>query len=200
MDLTNPKYYRDQEKTKLNLSCESLTDQDIQNIIIPFLNAHLEIETLDVSGNGLNDESAKALATKTSLATLDISKNCITDDRAKAFSISTNLKKLDVSWNRIGIRGLKALVSSTKIESLDILEGNNFDFDDNKEILAIYRETNPHARANHGRQVGIQSEVPSLLRLSLFKIQNTRQLYAQSLKSNLLLSELKDKIRYRPKV
>jgi hypothetical protein len=66
--------------------------------------------------------------------------NHIGDEGAKAFASNATLLRHDVSYNPpIGDEGAKALA-----------------------------ETNPVKRATYGRKVGLQTEVPSLRRQSLF--------------------------------
>ena len=116
--LTDPTCFHP-EKAELNLSNQNLTDKDIQEYIVPFLNSHPEIKTLHVR------------------------------------------------YNNIGVDGAKALA-----------------------------ETDPHKRANYATELGIKqfSEVPSLLRLCLFKVKNSPQL-----NQNQLPNDLKEKLA-QPKV
>jgi hypothetical protein len=142
-DINAINFYLDNrtDKTKLSLSHFGLTEQDIQEWIIPLLNEHPEIKELDVSFNNIGADGAKALAANTTLTTLN------------------------VDGNNIGEAGEKAL-----------------------------HETDPVKRASYGRAVGMKTEVPSLKRIALFKVQQSPQLDKNKLPEELI-EELK-----KPKV
>lgn len=71
---------------------------------------------------------------------------------------------LDLSHNEITDIGAKALASNQSIQKL-IVYGNSIS-EEGKKML---NEQDPHKQSNYGRQSGLTSKVPSLLKLSLFK-------------------------------
>ena len=79
---------------------------------------------------------------------------------------NTTATTVNLSINGIGDRGAMALASNTIIIDLITLDGNNLS-SIGKEALV---EPDPLRRANFGVQVQIPTEVPSLQRLSLFKL------------------------------
>jgi hypothetical protein len=183
LPLTDTKFYH-LEKNKLDLHSQQLTDQDIQQIIIPFLQEHPEITKLNVRSNCIGDNGARALASNTTLTKLAIWDNRIGGNGAKALASNTTLTNLDVSYNRIGDDGAKALASNTVLETLDV-SSIEIGHSGVKALL----ETDPRIRANYGREVKIKTEVPSLLRLCLFKVKQT-----PNLDQNQLCDDLREKL------
>jgi Ran GTPase-activating protein (RanGAP) involved in mRNA processing and transport len=131
----------DKEKLELNLSNQKLTTQDIKELVVPFLNTHPEIKSLNLSYNNIGAEGAKALAANQSLSTLNLRANNIGDEGAKALAANQSLSTLNLRYNNIGDEGAKALA-----------------------------ETDPLKRANYGREAGVDTGVPSLARISLFAV------------------------------
>ena len=174
--------------TALNLSGKFIDAKQVKAIarILPYTS----LRSLDVSGNNIGDEGAealaanktlsslnvssnfifargaKALAANKTLSSLNVSQNCIGPGGAKALAANTNLNSLDVSCNVIGDEGAMALTANKTLSVLNI--GNNNDIGDlGEKALA---ETDPIRRANYGKTVKFQSEVPSLVRLSAFAV------------------------------
>lgn len=167
-----------------------LLDSDINDLVL-FIENQPEIETVILSNNRIGDEGAKLLARLTTIKSLNLYNNSISDEGAKALAASTTLISLDVGFNKISIVGAKALVANTSIISLNLRDNDELSTFD---AISLQAESNPVTRANYGRESGNKyyGTVPSLLRQSIFFIQNnpkTKQ-QAQTIPSD----DLKDLI------
>ncbi len=127
------------------------------------LASNTSLTTLEMSYNQIGPEGAKALASNMSLTTLYVSYNQIGPEGAKALASNKSLRTLEVSRNQIGPEGAKALASNTSTE-IWVRD------DHGPEGAKALAETDPHKRANYGREAGINTDVPSLSRLCLFKV------------------------------
>jgi hypothetical protein len=157
------------EGNKLSMDLDNLTDQEVEDIVLPFLNEHPEITNLDLSYNPhVSDKSAKLIAVaNTSLTEINIECTSITDNGVKALATNTQLVKIQAGSKHLGVDGIQAA-----------------------------QESNPTKRANYGREkeVGIQTEVPSLKRLCLFAVKSSPQLDQSSLCEDLIEELAKPKV------
>jgi hypothetical protein len=148
------------------------------------LAANTVLTTLGVAGNKIGDEGAKALAANTTLTTLLLLSNKIGDEGAKALAANTALTFLSLLFNeKIGSNGIKALASNTSLTTLEVDDMND----------KTLNETDPLKRANLGREAGLKIEVPSLKRLTLFKVKQ------EFINQDQLPNDLKDDLK-KPKV
>lgn len=129
--------------------------------------------------NKIGSEGAKALAANKIIKKLNLCINKIGPEGAKALAANSTITKLNLKHNKIGPEGAKAFAANTTITRLN-LEYNKIG-SEGKKALA---ETNPHKRAEYGRQAGIPG-VPSLLRLSLFYIKENSLYFKDKLPSNV---------------
>lgn len=158
--------------------------------LISFLIDHPEVESLNLKFNAIDDEAAALLATITTLKSLNLSENKITSEGAIALALNTTLTTLNLFHNKIGVDGAKALAANTNIKTLNL--GRNAI---GAQGIAALAERDPRVRANYGIAVGLETEVPSLLRLCLFNVQ-TSQIQVDQ---NVLPQEIIDKLN-QPKV
>ncbi|MGQ3887530.1 hypothetical protein ACQUW5_00685 [Legionella sp. CNM-1927-20] len=123
--------------------------------------------TVDLRWNEIGDVGAKDFALhSTTVTTVDLRWNEIGAVGAKDFAEhNTTVTTVDLSWNEIGDVGIKALASNLVLQMIKA---------DNSGLTRIghlaLNEKSPRKRACYGREVGLPSDVPSLLRLSLFSI------------------------------
>ena len=128
--LTDPEYYHP-EKGELVLVNQQLTDQDIEKIIVPFLEQHPEITSLNMGnttgiivdkGNNTDYAHVKVAKYRASFEKTynNTDLNQIGDEGAKALSNLINLTLLDISCNQIGDEGAKALANLINLTSLDV--------------------------------------------------------------------------------
>lgn len=165
INVTDSKYYHPEE-AELDLNSQALTNQDIQELILPFLDAHPEIKVLNVSHNHIGNEGAKMLAKNLTLTSLNIGNNWIGDpgiralaenkmfvslaayynsfgeDGVIALAENTTLQKLKLSADCFGTKGAKALASNSSF-SLEIIGKPNGGLKNKEvmEIAAIFAET-----------------------------------------------------------
>lgn len=152
----------------------------------------LKITTLNLSHNQIKDLGARELARHPTVTNLDVSFNHITDFGGHAFRCcsikklilngndltevtavalgreAVNTSHLEVKHNNINQNGMNALASNTKIITLKITPQWYYQTENENKL-----ETHPLRRANGGRQAAIPTEVPSLVRLSLFQAKRT---------------------------
>lgn len=146
-NIEDPKYYN-HKKAKLNLSFQQLTSEDVVTIVIPYLNKHHEIKTLDLFCNNIGAEGTKALATIQTLTSLDVSDNNIGDEGAKALANMQTLTSLDVSLNNISDKGAKALAYLKNLEFLNV-RFNNIGTDGAKYLSALHNLTFLNVKDNN---------------------------------------------------
>lgn len=174
----------DEDKGELDLSCQKLMQKDIP-AICELLNKYPSARSLNLSGNKLGDEGAKALAkalasdvvtiqslnvannnitdegvkalANTTLQSLDVSFNEISDEGFKAFSTNTTIRTLSATWNEISDEGAKAVLNAnTTLQSLN-LAGNDLS---NAVIKAISNELIKRTGSS-SEKVGISEETSS---------------------------------------
>ncbi len=76
------------------------------------------LTSLDLAGNQIGAEGARALASLTGLMSLDLEGNQIGDEGARALASLTGLTSLTLMFNQIGAEGARALASLTGLKSL----------------------------------------------------------------------------------
>ena len=76
--------------------------------------------SLDLAGNNIGDDGARALAGLVKLTSLDLAINEIGDDGARALAGLVKLTSLDLAINEIGDDGARALAGLVKLTSLDL--------------------------------------------------------------------------------
>ena len=86
----------DVSKSELTLHKLCLTSRNIIDIVIPFLNQHPEIKSLDLRDNNIDNKGAEALAASTRLTSLNVSRNNIGAKGAKALAANASLTSLNV--------------------------------------------------------------------------------------------------------
>ncbi|WP_131783995.1 hypothetical protein [Legionella gresilensis] len=124
--------------------------------------------TVSLSGNLIGAVGAKdfALHNRT-VTTVDLSLNKIGDEGAKGFALyNRTTTAVDLRVNQIGDVGMKALVSNLFLQKIEA-RGN---YKLTRVGYLALNEKNPRKRACYGREVGLPSDVPSLLRLSIFSL------------------------------
>jgi len=187
----------------LYLQMRGITDQDVIEVIIPYLIEHPKIFIVNLSSNNIGDIGAAALA-KMNISKLLIGGNKIGTQGAIALSQSTTLRTLWIMENNIGDLGIKALISNTTINNLCVLN-HGIDIhhpfhkayinDMTDEGMTALNETDPLKRANYGREAGLNT-FPSLERICLFALKQKHPQADQDLDQYLpedLLEKLKQK-------
>jgi Ran GTPase-activating protein (RanGAP) involved in mRNA processing and transport len=104
---------------RLNLEGMGLTDQDVIEVIDPYLNAY-SITELHLKGNLIGNVGAIALSKNTTLCELDLGGNWIGDEGAVAFSKNTTLTTFSLNGNRLKDEGIIALSKNTTLTKLDL--------------------------------------------------------------------------------
>ena len=82
------------------------------------------LRALEIPNNNLEEETAKAIASASSLTTLNLSGNRIGAEGAKVLALNSSLTTLDLGCNGIGDEGAKALALNSSLTTLD-LSGND---------------------------------------------------------------------------
>jgi Leucine-rich repeat (LRR) protein len=160
------------------------------------------LTTLDVSYNKIGDDGAKALAENQTLTTLDVSYNNIGDDGAKVLAKNRKLTTLDITHNQIGDAGAKALAANRTLTTLYVNDVYSSIDAEGKKALD---ETNPVARYNMGKSVGVNTPFPSLARQAMFAVKTNPDTRLPSGKTmqeeadEILPEEIKEKLK-KPKV
>ncbi|WP_419420469.1 hypothetical protein ACNVED_03995 [Legionella sp. D16C41] len=173
--------------TAVDLSQNEITDVGAQYFAIH----NKTVTTVDLSWNQVGDLGAKDFALHNKVATtVHLGNNKIGDLGVKDFAVyNKTAMTVDLKWNQISDigakdfaihnktamtvnlsgnehisdKGIKALASNIILQKIEINHSTN------AGLLAL-NEKDPRKRACYGREVGIPSEVPSLLRLSLFSL------------------------------
>jgi hypothetical protein len=140
------KYARYINNNTLNLSNKYVSNKEVYDSIVPFLEKHREItilnlqnndlrgpgairaltkirtlKSLNLSGSQIGDEEVKILAENTTLRELNVSRCEIRNDEGIiALSKNKTLMSLDVSYNYINIEGIEALAENTTLKSLKL--------------------------------------------------------------------------------
>jgi hypothetical protein len=105
---------------KLLLLNLEMTDRDLMNDIMPFINANPVITLLNVQDNKLTWKAALALSHNKTIRTLHIGGNTIGDLGAEFLSENKTLTTLDAWANEIGDKGAKALSRNKNIKKLNL--------------------------------------------------------------------------------
>ena len=153
--------------TTLNIAFSKIGDEGAKALA-----KNKTLTTLNVSYNEISDGGAEALAENKILITLDVCGNQIGDKGAKALGANTTLTELYASVNCIGDEGAKALVANTTLTTIDV-SINQMIGNAGKKALGT---KNPIDQANAGREVELKTEVPTLLKLCIFKVASEEQL------------------------
>ncbi len=82
---------------KIELSCQNITDQQLIDLVIPYLKQNPQIKKVNLSGNTLKNRGVKALAIIDTLEELYLDGNPINKKGAKALASNSTLRKLGVS-------------------------------------------------------------------------------------------------------
>jgi Leucine Rich repeat len=174
--------------TKLDLRGNEISDEGAKALA-----ANSSLNTLDLGNNVINDAGVIALAGNSTLTKLSLWVNSIGVEGAKALAANSTLTQLDMGFNKIGIgdEGAKALAGNSTLIKLDLTDNKITDegakslagnstlikvdlykkiSDDVDKALA---EKNPVKRYKSALEVGVKFPFPSLLRLSLFSIQQS---------------------------
>ncbi len=133
----------------LDLSRQDLIDSDVRKLVIPFLTNHPEIKKINLSHNHIGNDGAEVLASISTLTAINLSNNLVRGNGAVALASIPSLIDLNLTNNDIGTLGHAALQERNPVKR------------------ANYRRD----LANDRRDLGITPEVPSLKRISLFKVQ-----------------------------
>lgn len=104
----------------LNLSCLTITDEELIQYIIPFLKMHTEIHTLNLCRNEVGPVGVKALAEGVKVHTLDLSYNRFGDAGAQALISFKTLRSLNVTQCEIRSKGAKALATLEGLHTLNL--------------------------------------------------------------------------------
>ena len=130
-----------QKDKDLDLSRLGLTEIPLE------LHALTGLTSLNLWGNQIGADGARALAALTSLTSLDLSRNGIGDDGARALAALTGLTSLNLSDNEIGNDGARALAALTGLTSL-YLWGNRIGADGARALAALTGLTSLDLSAN----------------------------------------------------
>jgi internalin A len=103
--------------------------------------------SLNLSGNRISDDGARALAALTGLTSLDLRLNGIGADGARALAALTGLTSLDLRLNRIGADGARALAALTGLTSLDLRQ-NEISDDGARALAALTNLTSLYLSGN----------------------------------------------------
>ena len=90
------------------------------NTLEPTLSTNTVLTSLNLYGNKIGDEGAKALALNTNLTSMRLHDNKIGDEGAKTLALNTTLTSLDLGGNWIGADGAKSLALNTTLTSLNL--------------------------------------------------------------------------------
>ncbi len=131
-----------------------------------------QLTSLNLRGNQIGDDGAKAIASLTGLTSLNLCANQIGDDGAKAIASLTGLTSLDLRGNRIGDDGAKAIASLTGLTSLK-LNTNQIGEDGVNAIARLTVLTSLYLRHN---QIGVDGAkaIASLTGLTSLDLRDNR--------------------------
>lgn len=147
-----------------------LTDTDIKQYVLPFLDAHPEITALELARNKIGSAGACLLATNNNLKWLDLSANSIGDKGAIALAKNKTLRILYVCNNSIRENGASALAANDTLTTLDISknqigENGASAFDRNFTLKTlIYRRVGSKAKHSLSQRKMIASILQDLIR------------------------------------
>ncbi len=157
----------------LNLSDQDITMDDLKSDILPFVKEN-SVECVLFTGTKTICDEGWRLISEVECIKKIIAINCnISNEGAKHLAKMKNLKELDVSNNKIGSIGALAIASMENLENL-IIDGNDnencsYTFCGNEGDRAL-QERDPVIRANYKKYAELPREVPSLQRISMFKV------------------------------
>lgn len=122
----------------LDLSMTQCTCNDIIFKVIPFLNLHPEISSLNLWGNEIRDEGILALAKISTIKTANLGNNLFGIEGINALADNTTLTDLYLGQNELDIESIKALANNTTLTSLSLYKCKyiNADVDAVAKILA----------------------------------------------------------------
>ena len=163
------------EKRELKLNQNKLVYKDLL-CICDFLNHHEEIKSLNLAYSDIDDWTVRLIKCNY-ITSMNLMGNAIGNNGAKALANNKTITSLNLSCNRIGNEGATALASNKNIIELDL----RANFAINLQIKQELSEKNPIKQANYGRNPNHGStqnapcyptNVPSLLNISLFTVKN----------------------------
>jgi hypothetical protein len=181
-NITDEELTTQTQGNEINLYNRNLTDKDVIQMIVPYLQQHPEITVVNLSVNNIGDPGAEALA-ETSITNLDVSDNKIGDKGAKALARG-NLTELAITQNRVGDEGIAALAFAVKDKIYSLNKLTSYGNPGSAVEAAIRRGKDPKKLAALRSQL---DAIPSLKDMSIY----------QTKKSEIphdLPKELKDRV------
>lgn len=156
----------------------NITDNEVKQEVIPFLKNHPEISYLVLRRNNVGFEGAQALAVTNAvpnITDIDLGYNNIGDKGSIAFAnIRNNITSLNLECTQIGNGTIIALKSNFKLTCVnyDLIGHSKIT---GESVLAL-NEKDPIKITNSAKSslttAELQPEVPSLLKLCLYKLQH----------------------------
>jgi PAS domain S-box-containing protein len=107
--------------TSLDLSYQSLTDWDIEELIRALVN-NTHLTTLNLTGNPLSLTSIKRIASISTLQELNLSGCKITAAMAPLLAGMAKLTSLKCNYNALGPDGAAAFIDNTSLTSLELID------------------------------------------------------------------------------
>jgi Leucine-rich repeat (LRR) protein len=104
----------------LNLWACRLNVQNIDSIVLPFLEQNPQITELRIAGNDIGDEGSKLLATNQTIKKLDASVNNITDIGVAALCQNKNITCLHIDANSFTEKAMEVLANNAALTELHI--------------------------------------------------------------------------------
>lgn len=99
---------------------ESVTSDDIRNIIIPFLGEHPMITGVSFAACGLTDACVEAICEMKTITAFDLCVNEVGDKGAVMLAKNACIRQLGLMANQIGPVGAEALASSKSLRVLEL--------------------------------------------------------------------------------
>lgn len=153
------------DSTSTVLKLTHVTDDDVINHIVPFLELHPNLTHVSLKYGTITVEGAKALAAVRHITNLNLIGNDLGNKGAIALAASSHIKNLNLRLNGIGDKGAKVLAANTHITTLN-LGHNKLSFEGEQAL----EEINPLTRAKTCNSAGVTCEVPSIVRFTLFEL------------------------------
>lgn len=119
-DLIIERFREGLDTNTLNLYARKFNVNNIRMILLPFLKQNPQITALKISGNDIEDEGAKLIATNRTIKKLDVSTNEITDVGVIALCQNKNITCLNIAFNNLTEKGIEALANNSALVELHI--------------------------------------------------------------------------------